>query len=169
VTLTAPQAVQRLQDRVAIAEVLYTFARACDDLDFATLAACFAEDCRWDYGPGAGPAVVGRANVEAFVTEAFSRKHVEDGGVQVRIRRTSHHVSNILVDFEDDDCARSEAYVFTWHEMADGSAGLVWGRWRDRFVREHDTWRIAERRMFVAATENYYAIGYPLWDSDGTT
>lgn len=156
---------RELQDRVEITEVLHLFARACDDLDFKTLSECFTEDCRWDYGPGAGPPVTGRANVEAFVGQAFSRSELtDDSEVRVRIKGTSHHVTNVMIDFDGPDAARSEAYVFTWHEMPDGGSGLVWGRWRDRFRRTDEGWRIAERKMYVAATENYYAIGYSLWD-----
>jgi hypothetical protein len=161
---TDEQALRELQDRTEITELLFRNARGLDQVppDFDAVSSCFSDDARWDYGPGAGPVVIGAANINAFIRQAYSQHKVQEGGVQVRIRGTSHHVTNIMIDFESDDEARSEAYVFTWHEMADGSPGLVWGRWRDRIRRTADGWKIASRKMMVAATENYYAIGYPL-------
>ena len=160
---------RELQDREEITQKLHDFARGIDDLDFAAVARCFAPDVRWDYGPGAGAPIQGRDKLEAFVRESFSDKSVDAGSLSVvRIKRTSHHVSNIRVDFDGPNAARSEAYVFTWHEMIDNDRpGLVWGRWQDRWTHSADEgWRIADRKMLVSATDNYFAIGYSVWDRD---
>ena len=159
---------QELRDRYEIEQVLYDFARYCDDLDFAGLASLFHDECRWDYGPGAGPVVEGREQVEAFVQQAFSNSVSGEGpdGVKVRIRKTSHHLSQVAINFDGPDLAHAETYVFTWHEMSDGSPGLVWGRWHDQLRRTPQGWKISQRRMILSAVDNYYAIGHPAWAED---
>jgi 3-phenylpropionate/cinnamic acid dioxygenase small subunit len=156
------ESIQELLDRYEIEQVMYDFARCCDDLDFERLASLFHDECRWDYGEGAGPVVEGRANVEKFVREAFSDSIVAKGagGVKVRIRKTSHHISQVAVNFDGPNHAYAESYVFTWHEMADGDPGLVWGRWHDQLSRSEDGWRISDRRMILSAVDNYYGIGH---------
>lgn len=159
---------EELRDRYEIEQVVYDFARYCDDLDFEGVALLFHDDCRWDYGPGAGPVVEGREHVEAFVREAFSNSLEETGseGVKVRIRKTSHHVSQVAVNFDGPDHAYVESYVFTWHEMSDGGPGLVWGRWHDQLRRTAVGWKISDRRMILSAVDNYYEIGRPAWAAD---
>ena len=154
--------IQELLDRYEIEQVMYDFARCCDDLDFERLSSLFHDECRWDYGEGAGPVVEGRVNVEKFVREAFSDSIVAKGagGVKVRIRKTSHHISQVAVNFDGPNHAYAESYVFTWHEMADGDPGLVWGRWHDQLSRSEDGWRISDRRMILSAVDNYYGIGH---------
>lgn len=162
----------QLRDREEMTQVLHDFARAVDELDFKAMARCFTKQLTWDYGPGAGVVIETRDDLERFVTESFSsdREVTDESLSVVRIRKTSHHVSNIRIDFEGDDTARSEAYVFTWHEMADGDRpGLVWGKWHDGWQRTGEGWRIRSRRMIVSATDNYYAIGYDAWTGEPRT
>jgi 3-phenylpropionate/cinnamic acid dioxygenase small subunit len=163
------RALQEMIDREAITQVLNDFARTVDELDFEAMARCFTEDLLWDYGPGAGVVITCRDDLLAFVTEAFSpeREVTEDSRVKVRIHKTSHHISNIRIDFGGSDTAHSETYVFTWHEMVDDARpGLVWGKWRDEWTRMPEGWRIHARKMIVSATDNYFAIGYDAWTGE---
>ena len=163
------RAIQEMIDREAITQVLNDFARTVDELDFQAMSRCFTEDLIWDYGPGAGVVINRRDDLVAFVTEAYSpeREVTEESMVRVRIHKTSHHISNIRVDFEGPDAARSETYVFTWHEMVDDDRpGLVWGKWRDQWTRTAEGWRIHARKMIVSATDNYFAIGYDAWTGE---
>ena len=134
------------------------------------MSRCFTPNLRWDYGPGAGVVIETRADLERFVGEAFTPDEAvtADSLSVVRIKKTSHHVSNIRIDIESPDTARSEAYVFTWHEMTDSERpGLVWGKWHDRWRRtDEEGWRICERKMIVSATDNYFAIGYDAWTGE---
>ena len=161
---------RELQAREEITQVLHDFARTVDELDFRKMAQCFTKDLLWDYGPGAGVVIESRDDLERFVTEAFSpdKAITEDSLSVVRIKKTSHHVSNIRIDFDGADAARSETYVFTWHEMpTDDRPGLVWGKWHDQWRRsDEEGWRISARKMIVSATDNYYAIGYDAWTGE---
>jgi len=159
---------RRARDREEMTQVLNDFARAVDELNFRAIPLCFAEDLTWDYGPGAGVVITKRSELEAFVTEAYSDRAITDDSLSVvRIRKTSHHISNIRIDFEGDDAARSETYVFTWHEMVDNDRpGLVWGKWHDHWKRTPEGWRIDARQMIVSATDNYFAIGYDAWSGE---
>jgi 3-phenylpropionate/cinnamic acid dioxygenase small subunit len=159
---------RQLLAREEMTQVLHDFARAVDELDFTAMVQCFTPELRWDYGPGAGVVIETRDDLLRFVTEAFTPDHEvsADSLSLVRIKKTSHHVSNVRIDIEGDDTARSEAYVFTWHEMPDNRPGLVWGKWHDRWRHTEEGWRICERKMIVSATDNYYAIGYDAWTGE---
>jgi ketosteroid isomerase-like protein len=155
--------VRILLDRTEIADVLYRFALALDTNDFASLGTCFSEDALWDYGPGAGPVLQGAAAIEDFVRTSYSDKPVTAGGALIRhAPSASHHVSNVLVEFDGIDSAVVDAYVYAYHEMHDGTAGVSWGRFHDRFRRTEDGWRISARQMLVAGTDNFPRFGYPV-------
>jgi 3-phenylpropionate/cinnamic acid dioxygenase small subunit len=155
---------RELLDRAQIQDVLYTYARSVDTNDFERMSRCFTDDATWDYGPEAGPVVTGSKAIEKFAAKAYSDAPVEDGDVKIRHGlAASHHVSNILIQFDGPDSARSEAYVHTFHQMLnDDAPGLVWGRWHDQFRRTADGWKICARKMLLAGKENYPAIGYPV-------
>jgi 3-phenylpropionate/cinnamic acid dioxygenase small subunit len=164
--LSIEAVVRELKDRSDIAAVLYTYARSIDTNDFDAVSRCFTDDATWDYGPEAGPVVTGGAAIKKFASKAYSDDPLEEGDVKVRHGlAASHHVSNVLIEFDGPDNARSESYVHTFHEMLDGSPGLVWGRWHDSLRRTPEGWKICARKMLLAGKENYPAIGYPVLGS----
>jgi ketosteroid isomerase-like protein len=126
---------EQIVDRQAIADVLVEYCFALDRMDLKRLAALFTDDCIVEYGPE--PAL--RSQGAAALQESLQRMW--------RWQRSSHHLSNVLVEFTGPDTARAGSYVFAWHERADGTTATIFGQYKDRFVRLGNHWRIAERRM----------------------
>ena len=146
-------ALQALVARQAIADVVHAYCRNVDLVRPAEIAALFTEDCTVDYGPGLGPPTHGSAQLQQRLAAGLPR-----------FAATSHHVSNIEVEFDGDDAANTIAYLYAWHRYDDGRPDAhLWARYHDRFVRTPDGWRIAERVLRVAGQEafdvDWYSIG----------
>ena len=70
---------------------------------------------------------------------------------------TSHHLSNLVIDFEDLDHARVSSYIYAWHRpRAGGVDWELWGQYHDLVVRTGLGWLIAERTLLMAGT-----VGFP--------
>ncbi len=132
---------RRLVDRQAIVDVIHAYCRNVDLVRPTEVAALFTEDCIVDYGPGLGPPSRGAAELERRLAAGLPR-----------FAGTSHHVSNIEVDFDDTgDAATTTTYLYAWHRYDDGRPDAhLWARYHDRFVRHAPSWRIAERVLRVA-------------------
>jgi 3-phenylpropionate/cinnamic acid dioxygenase small subunit len=125
----------RLADQQEIADLLSEYCRALDLMDLAAIAAVFTPDCRVEYGPEERLQSRGAQGVAKSLERMW------------RWARTSHHLSNIQIDFEGPERARSVSYVLAWHERPDGSSATVMGQYHDRLLRGPGGWRIEERRM----------------------
>lgn len=129
--------IERLIDRQEIADLLAEYCRALDLMDLPAIAKVFTADCRVEYGP--------EERLQSTGAEAVARSLER----MWRWARTSHHLSNIQVEFESPDAARAVSYVIAWHERPDGSTATVLGQYHDRLRRTEEGWRIAERRMLM--------------------
>ena len=138
--------VGRLCDTEAIAWVLNEYCDALDCMDLPRLCALFTDDCLVEYGPEAWLQSRGAAALERSLARMW------------RWARTSHHLSNVQIDFRDDGVALARSYVHAWHERADGTTATVFGQYRDRLVRREAGWRIAERRMFMTGNDSGFAV-----------
>ena len=139
-------ALQRLIDRQEITDVLIEYCRALDRMDLPRLAALFTDDCMVDYGPDE------RLQSRGATALAKSLERMW------RWSRTSHHLSNVQVEFEEEGEARVRSYVHAWHERADGSNATILGQYHDRFIRGADGWRIAERRMLMNGCDAGFTV-----------
>lgn len=128
---------QELVDRQRISDVLIAYCNALDRMDLPAIATLFTEDCFVDYGPG-----------ELFQSRGAKAlaKSLER---MWRWSRTSHHLSNIRIEFENGATANAVSYVYAWHERPDGSTATILGQYHDQFVCKQQVWRIAQRRMVM--------------------
>lgn len=126
----------RLEDRAAIEQQMFTYARATDWLEPENHRLVFADDCVFAsphsgdlHGPDA-------------VVEWMSR-------VLQPFEATQHLIGNISITFTGDDTADAVSYVQAWHRYRDASKPdmILWGEYHDRWVRVGGTWRIRERRV----------------------
>lgn len=141
---------RELIDRQAITDVLVDYCCALDRMDLPRLAALFTNDCVVEYGPEAALQSRGAAALAKSLERMW------------RWQRTSHHLSNVQVEFTETDEARVGSYVYAWHERPDGSTATILGQYRDRFVRIGDRWRIAERRMEMNGCDAGFKVNiYP--------
>ena len=128
---------QLLQNEREINAVLIEYCCALDRMDLARLSELFTDDCVVDYGPD--------ERLQSYGTAALA-KSLER---MWRWSRTSHHLSNVQIEFTGETEASVNSYVHAWHERADGSAATILGQYHDRFVRRNGRWQIEKRRMVM--------------------
>lgn len=126
----------RVEDRFEIQDVLFRYARAVDRLDYAAIEACYFEDAIDVHGSYTGDA--------AGLVEDIRRRHQT-------IDSSQHFISNVLIEFVDDDTAKVESYClcFLRQKPAPGATeqdlAVIRCRYVDRFERRDGRWGIADR------------------------
>lgn len=141
---TSPAGVQALLDVQQIQRLLYDYAFHLDMNHPDALVDLFVEDCVVVYGPNFG----------AEGREAYA-KTLE--GVGTYFEATSHHVSNIAVDFTDDDTAEVRSILYAWHRYTrDRPDSHVWGQYHDVIVRTDEGWRFARRELRVTGHQDFH-------------
>ena len=138
--------IERHLDREEITWVLNEYCHALDSMDLPRLRALFTDDCRVEYGPEPWLQSRGAENLQVSLARMW------------RWARTSHHLSNVQIDFPTDDEALARSYVHAWHERPDGSTATIFGQYHDRLVRRSAGWRIAERRMVMNGNDSGFAV-----------
>jgi ketosteroid isomerase-like protein len=125
-----------LAAREAIRELVAAYADAADGGRFDELAGLFTAD-----GVLETPDRVehrGRAAIRAFFGGTGAA--LVGATTAPRIR---HHVSNLRIAVTGADDATGAAYFFVVTERGPDH----WGRYRDRYQRTADGWRVAHRRV----------------------
>lgn len=126
----------RTDDRFEIQDVLFRYARAVDRLDYDAIAGCYFDDAIDVHGGYSG-------NAAGLVEDIRGRHQTIDS--------SQHFISNVLVEFIDDDTARVESYClcFLRQRAAPGAAeqdlAIIRCRYVDRFERRDGGWGIADR------------------------
>lgn len=136
--------VWELEQRRLITETLLDYSYFVDRNDPASLVtAVFCEDGCFELG--ARHAVVGRENLKLMFAKTLAA-----------FSRTSHHLSNAKIHFNDEVSAESTAYVYAWHTAADDGHRIdLWGRYHDTLRLTVEGWRIASRRLTVAGSDGW--------------
>jgi uncharacterized protein (TIGR02246 family) len=132
-----PSLLEHLLDRAEITAVMAAYARWADLNQPEQQAGLFVEDCRVSYHPGDW--IAGRAALTEKLRTALAG-----------YAKTSHHVSNIEIDFDGPGTATAQSAVIAWHRRNDGSEWTLYGRYVDRWTRTEAGWRLAERELRAA-------------------
>ncbi len=140
------QYLQRLLAEHEIERTLTAYCIALDRMDLVSLAALFTDDCVVDYGDNARL----KSNGSDALRQSLERMW--------RWTRTSHHLSNVMIDFESNVAAQSTSYVYAWHERADGSTATIMGQYLDRLVCQSSHWLIAERHMVMNGCDAGFTV-----------
>lgn len=127
-------AIQRLLDKQAIAEVLYRRARAGDRADAELAHACYHPGATERHGAFDGEAA-------RFIDEVSWTRPRPDSPVIAM----QHVITNILAHFPGPDAAFVESYHVAHCQMSDGADATIGGRYLDRFERRDGRWAIAHR------------------------
>jgi hypothetical protein len=151
------RALRRLVDKDEIVDLVHRYSYAVDHKLHDEIAALFTEDCVLDYGAGIAPPAHGRTAVRAMFGADRDPSEDRPGFVV-----TSHHNANVLVTFDSDDRAIVRTSVYAWHRTSHGTTPRVWGYYDDVAVRTPDGWRLAERRLRVAGSEDWDVEWHPL-------
>ena len=110
------------------------YARGLDLADPDEAASAFALDGVWD------ATAVGLERYEGH--DAIHAFFVADAAA---VARGAHILTNLIIDFDDDDHAHGTNYVFAEAEMKNGAAIKAIALNRDKYVRTSDGWKISER------------------------
>lgn len=143
-------AAARLEDRWAISEQMYRYARATDWLQTDDHREVFTADCVF-----ASPHSGDMHGVDAVV-EWMNR-------ALAPFEATQHLIGNISITFTGDSTATAVSYVRAWHRFRDREQPdmVLWGEYHDRWIHADGVWRIAERRVLEAGIEPRREGGMP--------
>jgi len=132
----------RLEDRAAITDQMFRYARATDWLETERHREVFATECVF-----ASPHSGDIHGVDAVV-EWMNR-------VLPQFEATQHQVSNISITFTGPTTADAISYVRAWHRYLDAQKSdmVLWGEYHDRWELLDGNWRIRERRVLEAGIE----------------
>jgi 3-phenylpropionate/cinnamic acid dioxygenase small subunit len=128
--------IQQLLDERAIADVCVRYATAIDDRDWERLRSCFLPEAVGLYH--ADRVLTGYPAIEEALRTAVTP-----------LSRTQHLVTNVTVVVDGDE-ATSRCYLHAQHVrvgLPGGESFVIAGRYRDRFMRTDDGWRIRKRRL----------------------
>lgn len=150
-TLKAIQAIQAIQDRLEIEELLNLYAEMVDRREWTKMDRIFALEATLDYTSTGGQKGPFRE------TLAWLDRALESWPINL------HVVSNILIEF-DGDTARSRCYYHApmGRVAPDGSQYVITngGRYVDKLIRTADGWRIVERICEQTVMQGSLPEGY---------
>jgi 3-phenylpropionate/cinnamic acid dioxygenase small subunit len=135
--VSEPSLLRQLLDRQEIMAMMAAYTRCADMNQPEQQAEVFIDDCRVRYHPDDW--ILGRGAVTEALRTALTR-----------YSKTSHHLGNIEIDFEDPNSATAQSTVIAWHRRNDGSEWTLYGRYVDRWTRAEQGWRLAERELRAA-------------------
>jgi hypothetical protein len=158
---------QRLADRAEIMDRLCHVAQGVDRMDWDLVRSAYHPDAVDEHGIFSG-------SVTEFVE--FAQKRHQS------VLSSMHHLTNVLIEFIDEDTALVDSYVIVWQslgpenrdlraeddpaESPEPAEFLTEGRYVDEFRRRDDAWRIQHRRVLPELALRHSA--QPLGAHDGT-
>jgi hypothetical protein len=119
---------RRLEDEVALARRKAEYCRHADALDPDLMVSVFTDDCVVEFGPEL-PVVHGREALRGFYAAALAATV-----------SSSHHLSNLEIDFLDADTARLRCVLHSWHRLRGRVDRHRLARYDDVWVRTADGW-----------------------------
>ncbi|HEX3838777.1 MAG TPA: nuclear transport factor 2 family protein [Steroidobacteraceae bacterium] len=138
---TPPQSlearIQRIDDRMAIQQLLMEYGRAVDNRDFAAFAALFTEDGEWQ---GAQGSYRGRKEIQESMEKMFT-----DAAADIPQGKNFHLLTNVIIDLQGDHATASSKFIFYKMNGAKPEAEVA-GRYEDQLVRVGGAWKFKQRR-----------------------
>lgn len=136
--------IMRLLEQQAIERMMYDYSYALDMNRPEELADLFVDDCEVSYAPNFG----------ATGKDAY-KKTLE--GIGTFFRGTSHHNSNIVVDFVSDTEANVRSIVLAIHRYTrERPDGILYGQYFDTVVKRDGEWKFKRRELRTTMTTDYH-------------
>lgn len=136
--------VQQLIEKTAIERMIYDYSYHLDMNHPEQLAALFVEDCEVSYAPN-----FGASGMEAY------KKTLE--GIGSYFAGTSHHNSNIVVDFTSPTEATVRSIVIALHRYRkERPDGYLYGQYFDTVVKRDGAWKFKRRELRTTLTVDYH-------------
>ena len=141
----------KLIEERAISRLIYDYSYALDMNRPGELAALFIEDCKVSYAPN-----FGAEGMEAY------KKTLE--GIGTFFHGTSHHNSNICIDFVSDTEADVRSIVLAIHRyIKERPDGILYGQYFDRVVKVGGQWKFKTRELRTTFASSYHVkAGNPI-------
>lgn len=135
---------ERMIEERAIERLIFDYSFHLDMNHPGELAALFVDDCEVSYAPNFG--AVGR--------EAYN-KTLE--GIGSFFSATSHHNSNIRIDFVNRTEAQVRSIVLAIHRYRkDRPDGWLFGQYHDIVVKDGTQWKFRRRELRTDFTKDYH-------------
>lgn len=137
---------RQIQSRDEIINQIHSYCFFFDSSDVSGLKGLFTDDAIVDYGPEIGPL----SGIDEII-KSISR------GLQNTFAATSHHISNIVVEFTGATEAQTKSYVYAWHRyQKKPEIGYLWGQYYHAFRFEEGKWKISRLKLRAVATQNFH-------------
>ena len=142
--MTEQKALQRLVDERAIERILFDYAYYLDMNMPDEMADLFVDECVVSYAPN-----FGAEGIEAY------KKTLD--GIGTFFTATTHHVSNIVIDFTNDSEASVRAVVMAIHRYTkERPDGLLFGQYHDVVVKRDGQWKFKTRVLKTTMATDYH-------------
>ncbi len=136
--------IEQLSEQRLIERMIYDYSYHLDMNHPDELAALFVDDCEVSYAPN-----FGAAGMEAY------KKTLE--GIGSYFGATSHHNSNIVVDFVGRAEANVRSIVIAVHRYRkERPDGWLFGQYFDNVVKVDGRWKFRRRELRTELTQNYH-------------
>ena len=140
------QCIEELVDKAAIADVIHAYCYHFDRAEADEVLALFTDDAVVDYGPDV-PTMNGVEEIGPMI----------ERGLKSFFAATSHHISNVTIQFEGPDAARSVSYLYAWHRYHDGRPNSeLWGQYHHAFSRTPEGWKISRLFLCAAGSNSFH-------------
>jgi hypothetical protein len=134
----------KMLEQRAIERMMHDYSYHLDMNHPDQLAALFVEDCEVSYAPN-----FGAQGMEAY------KKTLE--GIGTFFRGTSHHNSNIVVDFVSDGEADVRSVVLAIHRYTrERPDGILYGQYFDHVVKVDGQWKFKRRELRTTMATDYH-------------
>ncbi|MES2492227.1 MAG: nuclear transport factor 2 family protein [Pseudomonadota bacterium] len=138
----------RLLDERAIERILFDYAYYLDMNMPEQMAELFVDECEVSYAPN-----FGAKGIEAY-------KQTLDG-IGTFFRGTSHHVSNIVIDWVSVSEASVRAVVLAIHRYTkERPDGVLYGQYHDVVVKQDGRWKFKTRILKTTMTTDYHVRAF---------
>lgn len=140
------RSLEGLLDRAAITDIIHAYCYHFDRAEADEVLSLFTPDAVVDYGPDV-PTMTGLEEIRPMVEK----------GLASFFAATSHHISNLAIQFDGPDAARSVSYVYAWHRYQDGRPNSeLWGQYHHEHRRTPEGWKISHLVLKAAGTDGFH-------------
>lgn len=135
---------ERLLDERRIEQLFYDYSYHLDMNHPKEMAELFVADCEVSYAP----------NFSATGIEGY-KKTLD--GIGTFFHNTSHHNTNITIDFVSDTEARVRSVVLAIHRyVKERPDGILYGQYFDIVVKVDGSWKFKRRELRTTMATDYH-------------
>lgn len=137
-------ALDRIVEERAIERIVFDYAYYLDMNMPEKMIELFVDDCEVSYAPN-----FGATGIEDYAKTL--------DGIGTFFRGTSHHVSNIVIDWVSDKEATLRAAVLAIHRYTkERPDGILYGQYHDVVVKQDGRWKFKKRILKTVMTTDYH-------------